>query len=254
MKKSLKIMISPAKKMNSDTDSLAWRALPAFLESTQRIYGAMRELSYADLKKLWKCNDSIAQLNAERLEHMDLRRNLTPAILAYEGIQYRYMAPSVFSEQELEYVQEHLRILSGFYGLLRPFDGVRPYRLEMQARLKVDDAKDLYSFWGGRLADVLALEADCVIDLASKEYSVCISRFLPKQIPLIRCAFVQEHEGKLIEKGTLCKMARGEMVRYLAENQAETPAVLRSFDRLGYRYSEEHSDESSYTFLHVGSE
>lgn len=145
-KGTLRIIISPAKKMNADTDTLPWSALPDFLQKTQRLLDRMRQMPYAELGQLWKCNDSIAQLNAQRLEQMDLRRNLTPAILAYEGIQYQYMAPGVFTQAELDYVQEHLRILSGFCGALRPLDGVTPCRLVMQARLSIDGAKDLYDF------------------------------------------------------------------------------------------------------------
>ena len=148
----MKIIISPAKKMNSDTDSLPWHDLPVFLDKTEKLYQAMEVLPYDTLKKIWKCNDQLTQLNVERLQRMDLRKNLTPAILSYEGIQYRYMAPNVFSEEQLLYVQEHLRILSGFYGVLRPFDGVTPYRLEMQAKLAVSGCKDIYEFWGDSLA------------------------------------------------------------------------------------------------------
>ena len=141
----MRIIISPAKKMNVDTDSLPVRDLPAFLEQTEVLCKALQSKSPEELQKLWKCNDQITALNIERLRQMDLRRNLTPAVLAYEGIQYRYMAPGVFTNQEHDYIQEHLRILSGFYGVLRPFDGVTPYRLEMQAKLKTRKAKDLYS-------------------------------------------------------------------------------------------------------------
>ena len=160
----MRIIISPAKKMREDTDSLAWRNLPAHLEQTQQLCQVLQGMSYDQLKKLWKCNDQIAQLNVERLKTMDLHRNLTPAILSYEGIQYRYMAPGVFTQGELEYVEEHLRILSGFYGLVRHFDGVTPYRLEMQAKLPVGQAKDLYAFWGDHLARDLWGETDCIIN------------------------------------------------------------------------------------------
>lgn len=147
----MRIIISPAKKMNVDVDSMKWLDLPCLLSRTERLLAVLREMCYEELKDLWKCNDQIARLNVERLERMDLRRGLTPAVLAYEGIQYRYMAPGVFTQQAFSYIQEHLRILSGFYGILRPFDGVTPYRLEMQAKLPVDGAKDLYEFWGGQL-------------------------------------------------------------------------------------------------------
>ena len=133
----MRIIIAPAKKMRADPDSLAPAGLPDFLPETEVLCAALRSMDPAALQRLWRCNDRIAALNVRRLEEMDLRRNLTPAILAYEGIQYQYMAPGVFSREEYAYVQTHLRILSGFYGLLRPFDGVTPYRLEMQAKLAV---------------------------------------------------------------------------------------------------------------------
>ena len=246
---ALRIIISPAKKMNEDTDTLPWSALPGFLQRTQMLLDRMRQMPYAELRQLWKCSDSIAQLNIKRLEAMDLRRNLTPAILAYEGIQYQYMAPGVFTQAEYDYVQEHLRILSGFYGVLRPLDGVTPYRLEMQAKLSIDGANDLYDFWGDSLARSILSESDCIVNLASKEYSVCVSKHLPPQARMITCVFGEEKDGKIVEKGTLCKMARGEMVRYMAENRIDSPEQLRRFDRLDYQYQERHSDERTYVYV-----
>ena len=110
----MRIIISPAKKMNEDLDGLPPKELPALLEETEQLLGYLKGLSLTELKKLLACNDQLAQLNYQRFQTMDLRQRLTPALLAYEGIQYRYMAPSVFSEGALAYVQEHLRILSGF--------------------------------------------------------------------------------------------------------------------------------------------
>lgn len=245
----MRIIISPAKKMNVDTDSLPWQDLPLFLEKTEQLYQAMRALSYDALKRIWKCNDQLAQLNVERLQQMDLRNNLTPAILSYEGIQYRYMLPGVFTEQQLAYVQEHLRILSGFYGLLRPFDGVTPYRLEMQAKLPAAGKKDIYTFWGDQLAKALFAETDCIVNLASKEYSTCISRYLPESVRFVTCVFGEEKNGKVVEKATMCKMARGEMVRYMAEHEVRKPEEIQTFDRLQFTFSPERSDASTYVFL-----
>lgn len=245
----MRIIIAPAKKMRADPDSLAPAGLPDFLPETEVLCAALRSMDPAALQRLWRCNDRIAALNVRRLEEMDLRRNLTPAILAYEGIQYQYMAPGVFSQGEYDYVQTHLRILSGFYGLLRPFDGVTPYRLEMQAKLAVGGARDLYGFWGDRLARRLFAETDCILNLASKEYSLCVSRFLEPSVRFVTCAFGQEKDGKVLEQGTQCKMARGEMVRYLAETGAETLEAVRGFDRLDYRFSPAHSDEETLVFL-----
>lgn len=245
----MRIIVSPAKKMRLDRDSFPVRDLPVFLQDAERICAVLQKMTESDLKKLWKCNDSITALNVRRLRNMDLHNGLTPAILAYEGIQYQYMAPNVFTGEALEYIQEHLRILSGFYGILRPFDGVAPYRLEMQAKLKVEDAADLYTYWGSRLADSLQAETDCILNLASKEYSACISRHLPSSIRFITCVFGEEKNGKIIEKGTLCKMARGEMVRFLAENRIVDPDNIKSFSGLGYRFDESRSSEDTYVFM-----
>lgn len=148
----MKIIISPAKKMNQDADSFDCHGLPQLLPQTQRLHQQLCSMSYTDLKRLWCCNDQIATLNYERLQKMDLHRNLTPAVMSYEGIQYRYLAPSVLTDKALAYLEQNLRILSGFYGILRPFDGVTPYRLEMQAKLSVDGCRNLYEFWGDTIA------------------------------------------------------------------------------------------------------
>ena len=245
----MRIIISPAKKMNVDTDSFACQGLPQFLPKTERLYERLRGMSYEELKALWKCNDQIAKLNFERLQTMDLHQRLTPAILSYEGIQYQYMAPGVFTYDELDYVREHLRILSGFYGVLRPFDGVTPYRLEMQAKLKIGKAKDLYSYWGDSIAKNLFSETDCILNLASQEYSRCLSAHLTDGVQFITCLFCERKNGKLIEKGTLCKMARGEMVRYMAEHKIETAEEIKAFDRLGYRFAQSESNQTTYTFI-----
>ena len=245
----MRIIISPAKKMRRDEDSLAPRGLPAFLPEAKRLLTALRAMPPEALQRLWRCNDAIARQNVERLRDMDLERNLTPAILSYEGIQYQYMAPGVLETDQLDYLQDHLRILSGFYGLLRPFDGVTPYRLEMQARLSVDGCRDLYAFWGDKLAGALAAETDLVVDLASKEYSRAVKPRLPASVRFLTCTFGERQGEKVVEKGTLCKMARGRMVRYLAERNAAGPAEIRGFSELGYRFNEALSREDHYIFI-----
>ena len=250
----MRIIISPAKRMVTDTDSLPTEGLPAFLEQTERLKAALQGMSPEELKALWRCNDAIVRLNGERLSGMDLRRQLTPAILSYEGIQYRYMAPGVMETDQLCYLREHLRILSGFYGLLRPFDGVTPYRLEMQARLQVDGCRDLYAFWGDRLAGQLAAETDFVLNLASKEYSRAVEPHLPRSFRFVSCRFGQRRGGKVVETGTMCKMARGQMVRWLAEYHVTDLEGVRAFDQLGYRFCPELSAEDCCVFLSAGTE
>ena len=131
----MNIIISPAKKMNVREDELDWADLPCFLSKAEELKEYIRGLSRSEARALWQCNETIAGLNYGRFQAMDLTGRLTPALLSYEGIQYQYMAPGVFETRHWDYVQQHLRILSGFYGILRPLDGIVPYRLEMQAKV-----------------------------------------------------------------------------------------------------------------------
>ena len=237
--------------MNVDTDSLPQQGLPVFLSKTKILLQELQNKDLPELKKLWRCSDKLAQTSFEQLWKIKLEGVLTPAILAYDGIQYQHMAPAVFNDQELLYIQNHLRILSGFYGVVRPMDGVSPYRLEMQAKLAVQESRDLYDFWGDSIANELFSQTDTIINLASQEYSRCVSRYLKEGIRMITCTFGEEIDEKVIEKGTLCKMARGEMVRFMAENQIEQPEKLREFSRIGYCFSEKYSDSTNYVFLKV---
>ena len=245
----MQIIISPAKKMNIDTDTLPCQTTPRFLSQTQELMDYIKTLTYDQCKTIWKCNDKIAAQNYTRFTEMDLERTLTPAILSYEGIQYQYMAPFVLEMSALTYLQEHLRILSGFYGILKPFDGIVPYRLEMQARLADEQLDSLYDFWGSQLARALFEEDSVILNLASKEYSKCISSHLQPEITFITCIFGELVDGKVVEKGTFAKMARGEMVRFLAEHQVENIDGVCGFDRMGYRYCQERSDDKTLVFI-----
>lgn len=246
----MRIILSPAKKMKVNTDDLACLNLPAFLNKTDILLEWLKGKSYDDLKAIWNCNDIIVEQNIERLADMNLRRReaLTPAILSYEGLAYQYMAPTVFEEKQLLYVQEHLRILSGFYGVLRPMDGVTPYRLEMGVKCSVDGFDNLYEFWGDSLHQEVKDESGIIVNLASKEYSKCIEKYIGKEERFITISFVEESNGKLVTKGTYAKMARGEMVRYMAEKEISETREIKSFDRLGYVYREDISSESEFVF------
>ena len=245
----MRIILSPAKKMNVNTDDLAPCGLPAFMEQTEEIVHFLQGLSYGEAKKLWACNDGIAEQNYDRLQQMDLYHQLTPAILSYEGIAYQYMAPSVFENGQFAYVQEHLRILSAFYGVVRPMDGVTPYRLEMQAKAKIAGTKDLYDYWGDRLYRAILDDSRIIINLASKEYSRCIEKYLQPEDVYITCVFGEFSGEKIVQKGVYAKMARGEMVRFMAENRIGSPEEMKGFDRLGYAFRADLSDERTYIFI-----
>lgn len=247
----MKIIISPAKKMNIDDDIFEYRSKPVFFEQAEELMNYIKGLSYDECKTIWKCSDKLAQLNYDRVVNMDLNYRLTPALFSYEGIQYQYMGARVLSQDALEYLQDNLRILSGFYGILKPLDGVVPYRLEMQSKFINYKNKDLYEYWADKIANSLFEETDLIINLASKEYSKCVEKYL-KNSPstkFITCVFGEIKGDKVIEKGTLAKMTRGEMVRYLAQNNIYDLEGLKRFDKLGYKYSQEKSNEKTYVFI-----
>ena len=244
----MKIILSPAKKMITDTDSIAPVGMPDFLDKTTKILSWMKSLEKEELKAIWKCNDKIARQNFDRLENMDLYHMLTPAILSYEGIAFQYMAPAVFENGQFAYIQKHLRILSAFYGCLKPLDGVKPYRLEMQAKVTIGNTRNLYDYWGDLLYQSVIDDSRIIINLASKEYSKCIEKYLSPKDTYITITFCELSGEKLVTKGTYAKMARGEMVRFMAERGIENPADIQEFNRLGYRFREDLSSEKEYIF------
>ena len=245
----MKIIISPAKQMRQDTDTLPAKGLPDFIREAGILRDFINGLGLEGQKRLWACNDKIAEENHLRFRDMDLEKALTPAILSYDGIQYKYMAPAVFEEAQLGYIEEHLRILSGFYGVLRPMDGVVPYRLEMQAKSGPEGFKDLYDFWGDRIYSFVMDESRLLIDLASKEYSKCIEKYLGPEDRCISCVFAELSGGRLVQKGVYAKMARGEMVRFMAERAIESPEGLKDFSLSGYSFDEKRSTDRQFVFI-----
>ncbi len=298
----MRLVISPAKKMNV-VDDLPWEGPPRYLDRTQVLLDRLRQLSRDEAQALWKCSDALTDLNYGRLQVIDLESGLSPAILAYEGIQYQAMAPSVMTEDELAYLRDHLRILSGFYGVVRPFDGVVPYRLEMQAKLAVAGACDLYGFWGGSLYEALTdpddgtgAAPDVVVNLASVEYARAVTPYFggsdgsggrvvasrvgtngtvtgktraggvetaggrangtgsvkggtPESPGLLTCLFGTVRNGKLAQKATEAKAARGSFVRWCAERAVENPAELRRFDAMGFALDEGLSTAGTLVFV-----
>lgn len=247
----MRIIISPAKKMKVDVDSLEPTAQPALLDKSRQLANWMRDLPFARQKELWECSDAIARESARQFAEMNLAAAATAALLAYDGIQYTYMAPAVFEDGQLAYVQDHLRILSGFYGVLRPMDAVVPYRLELKTKGAPSPARNLYEFWGSDIYEaVMSGNADrTVVNLASKEYSRAVERWLRPGDRFVTCVFSQLEGQRVMQKGVYAKMARGEMVRYMASVGAAEPEVMRAFDWSGYRFDPERSTDDTYVFV-----
>lgn len=245
----MRIIFSPAKKMKQLDDCLAALTQPVFKNEAQILLEWLRTLSFEDAKRLWACSDNIATKCFERLAWTDLDALQTPAVLSYDGIAFQYMAPTVFDTGQLAYVQEHLRILSGFYGVLKPMDGVVPYRLEMQAKANAGGFKNLYEFWGDKPYREIIDKDRVIVNLASKEYSKAAERYLQPEDTFVTCTFAEETNGRLVQKGVYCKMARGEMVRYMAAHNVNDPEQLKGFDSPDYRFCPERSSAREYVFL-----
>ena len=246
----MKIILSPAKTMK-EMDDLSYRDLPIYLDKTKELLSYLLGHSLEEAKALWGCSEKLARENYERLLAMDLTAGLTPALFSYDGIAYTHMAPAVFEEDCLSYVQEHLRILSGFYGVLRPFDGVRPYRLEMGSKLlrPLSGAKNLYEFWGDQLYKAVRDEDGIIVNLASAEYAKAVQAYLSPEDTFLTCVFAERKGEKLTQKAVYAKSARGDMVRFMAERGVKEREELYAFSYDGYHYAQELSDEKTLYFV-----
>lgn len=246
----LALVLSPAKKMNVVEGPPYAEGEPRFLERTEQLMHALQKLTRAELKALWKTSDALTDQNVERLAAMDLARSTTAAVIAYEGIAYQHLAASVMDGACLDYLRDHLRILSGFYGLLAPFDGVVPYRLEMGQKLAVGGYSDLYAFWGDALLRSLAAEGfSHIVNVASVEYSRALTQHAADGLPKITtCLFGDVRDGKLIQRSTEAKAARGTFVRWCAETGVERLDELAGFCERGYAYDERLSHGETLVF------
>lgn len=254
---TLGLIISPAKKMNVVEGPPYPTGTPHLIERTRSLLAALQALSYEQAKDLWRCSDRLARENYDRILHADLEHDLTAAVIAYEGIQYQHLAAQVMDEPSLDYLERHLRILSGFYGVLRPSDGVVPYRLEMQARLEMPaegggTTRGLYAFWGDALARELADQCRTVVNVASVEYAKAVTPYLKNLgSAVLTCLFgsVRASDGAFVQRSTEAKAARGSFVRWCAEHQVEDPAELEGFDERGYRIDRDRSSEDTLVFV-----
>ena len=234
--------------MTIDRDSFPIQSKPQFLDKTRILERFLKSRSNEQLKDLWHASENVTKQSILQLENMNLDERLTPAILAFSGIQYQYMAPDLFTQPALDYIQKNLRILSGFYGMLRPFDGVCPYRLELNTKMVGFRDYSLYHFWGSDIAENLFQEDNIVIDLASKQYTRLVKPYLSQGRQLITVDFQELKNGKWKTVGVHAKMARGEMVRYIAEKQIKNPTDLQDFNDFEFQFEPDVSTKDHYVF------
>ena len=246
-------VISPAKTLDYK------RPLPPLNPTQPRFGGEAAELakgaaklSKKKLAELMHISPALAELNAGRFSNFPGLPE-RPAIFAFAGDVYAGFEVHSVDEHAIRFAQDHLRILSGLYGLLRPLDEIRPYRLEMGPRWAPGRKADLYAYWGSRVADTLAADFEhgdpkVVINLASKEYWAVVERHLPEDLQVIEIDFREEGPNGLRFNTFAAKRARGMMARYICENRLDDPLALKVFDIDGYAFDPENSDESRWRF------
>ncbi|MFT5571923.1 MAG: cytoplasmic iron level regulating protein YaaA (DUF328/UPF0246 family) [Cryomorphaceae bacterium] len=251
------IVISPAKSLDFDTPSTVKKhTQAAHLKNSEQLIDVLTTKSPADIEKLMKISPKLAELNVARYHHWSRPfkpSNAKQAILAFQGDVYTGMAADQFSPEEISYAQDHLRMLSGLYGVLRPLDLIQPYRLEMGTRLANAGGDNLYQFWGDTITksvnkQLKAIDSKVLLNLASNEYFKSIK---PKDInaEIISPVFKDWKNGDYKLISFFAKKARGSMSAWVIKNQIEDADSVKKFRSDGYRYSAKDSSPQKPVFL-----
>ena len=245
-------LLSPAKTMDfSPAPEGLTVTQPQFTEDISVLLKRCKKLDVQSLQKLMKLSQPLAELNHERFQGMKLRftpKNSKPCLLAFQGDVYKRFDAGSFSKRDLQWAQRRFRILSGFYGLLRPLDLIQPYRLEMGTRLDTNRGKNLYAFWGNRLADSLNQERpNAILNLASNEYIKAVPEDRLKP-PVVTAVFQEIRAGQPKTIGFLAKKARGMMSRFVVTERVDKPEGLKDFAEEGYKFQPKVSTGDRFVF------
>lgn len=254
------IVISPAKTLDmskNNEDIVA--SSPRYLDKSQNIMSVLRELNPEEIGKLMKISVKLSELNYIRNGMWKKEGHLEepPCIFAFKGDVYKGIDIEEYTDEDLEYANSHLRILSGLYGLLRPFDGIHEYRLEMGTKLKLGEKKNLYDYWGADflreelLKDARETESEIVINLASEEYSKVLNLGKLETGKVISPVFKEYKNGQYKIVGIHAKKARGLMTSFILKNRIDTLDGIKEFSEEGYRFNEELSNEKEYVFTRL---
>ena len=248
------IVLSPAKALDFTAGPpSAPLTLPQLADHTAELANTTRKLRVVDLKRMMSLSDSLAKLNRERFQAFDpASEDGLQAAFAFNGDVYAGLKARDLDRKGLCWAQDHVRILSGLYGVLRPLDAIQPYRLEMGVRIKTKRGMSLYDFWGPRVSQTLdaALSGHkerTVVNCASQEYFGAVDRAALKA-PVVTCRFLEEKDGEARIMSFFAKRARGAMARFAIDNRIERAADLRAFDIDGYQFQPSLSSDEDFTF------
>lgn len=250
-------IISPAKTLDFTEDKrINHHSKPMFLKEASIIAKEMKRYSPEEMEKLMRISPKLSELNYSRYKEWNKKEtnNIKPAILAFRGDVYQALNIDTLSNENLDFANDHLKILSGLYGVLRPYDSIMPYRLEMGTSLRFNEYNNLYEFWKERLTEKIQEELSyhknkALINLASKEYSKAINfKELHVNVKVIDIDFKEFRNGKYKTVGILAKRARGYMTRYILENFIDDPEDLKNFQSEGYGFNEPMSSDNKWIF------
>ena len=246
------VVISPAKKLNIHKTNRYKTTIPIFAQEAKDLVNTVNKLSVESFKNLMKLSSNLTQLNMERFSKFGKQEKMA-SVLAFAGDTYQGLDAGRFSKDDLNWAQDHLVILSGLYGILKPLDSIEPYRLEMGSKLKTDKGKTLYSFWGDKISKSLNLQAEKIntnqiINCASDEYFKVINKSVlnPK---VITPTFMEERDGKTKIISFYAKKARGMMARYIVENRLTDINRLKLFKNDGYMFQDNLSTDKNLVFI-----
>jgi len=244
------IVISPAKRLAANkSDSLLEATIPVFKKEADQLAEQLAKLSTEELSSMMKVSESIAELNANRFRNWNKNDAVEKrAIFQFEGDVFKHLGAKDLNEDQIQYMNNNLRILSGIYGLLKPSDEMNPYRLEMGTRHNFSGSVSLYEFWGNKIAKELSDElGDAYLyNLASEEYFSSVGKFLNSE-KIINFRFLTLSDGKAKVVGVIAKRARGEMAKYLIQNKVTRNEGIEKFSALGFEFKE--FKDNCYTFI-----
>ncbi|WKV11134.1 peroxide stress protein YaaA [Marivirga harenae] len=249
-------ILSPAKSLDFEKQFDLRSTKTRFNEETHQLIEVLKTKSEEEVQDLMSISDSLAKLNVERYDNFKKRtpKHAKQAALAFQGDVYQGLVAEDFTQEEHDFAQQHIRILSGLYGLLRPLDLIQPYRLEMGTKLETDKGNNLYEFWGDKITDQLRKDIKSqgdkiLVNLASNEYFKSVNiKELKKDYQIIDVEFKDFNNGKYKIVSFFAKKARGLMARYIVKNQIGKVEDLKAFDLDGYAFDEKDSTDSKLAF------